>query len=832
MSETLPELSILRGYELRLLRCTLQSPASDPSPHPQQSDHAHPTHHLHPLINDLLTSIESGHYLRALTSPDVNRAVFKLAESDSLGDSAECADRVYSELLDRVESFISKECEEEENDSGKDKAYRVIVVLCIAVAALFGFSQCNSTGPLEGLPKCPLPLEVPQCDEWENWAGNQLMAAGSDLLGKLSNIQYIVYAKMLAMKMKDLLFDGSVPSTYGIRSISWWLIRITLLHQRILDDRSSSLFNLLQVFTSETLNHFGTLEKVTTYWGNNLRNGEGSSLVSMIYLEAGIMEYTYARVDSCRLHFESAEAAAGLQLSVTGVLGFRTVHQVEPKAQMVLLANPTSSNSSGSCLAESPGSQTNNSSIGNLHPSETYEASDILMTPKLLGNDSNSGIISEGIQVGGTAAVPLSAVHQAVILAKCLLIEKGTRHDEMQRWEMAPYIEAINSQQSSYFIIRCFCDILRIWWESTRSHTKERALLMMEKLVQGIYDPSPGVAERILFCYGVQIPTIPALRKEYGELLVGCGLIGEAVKTFEDLELWDNLIFCYRLLQKKAAAVELIKTRLSETPNDPRLWCSLGDVTNDDACFEKALEVSNDRSARAKRSLARSAYNRGDYEKSKTLWESAMALNSLYPDGWFALGAAALKARDTEKALDAFTRAVQLDPENGEAWNNIACLHMIKKKSKESFIAFREALKFKRNSWQLWENYSHVAVDVGNVGQGLEAARMVLDITNNKRIDAELLERIVAEVEIRASHTTPDMTDEDNCSTEVGKFRETEHLIEFLGKVLQQIVRSGNGADIWGLYARWHKMKGDLTMCSEALLKQVRSYQVSLAVTS
>ncbi|CAB4268435.1 unnamed protein product [Prunus armeniaca] len=41
------------------------------------------------------------------------------------------------------------------------------------------------------------------------------------------------------------------------------------------------------------------------------------------------------------------------------------------------------------------------------------------------------------------------------------------------------------------------------------------------------------------------------------------------------------------------------------------------------------------------------------------------------------------------------------------------------------------------------------------------------------------------------------------------------------------IVRSGNGADIWGLYARWHKMKGDLTMCSEALLKQVRSYQGS-----
>ncbi|PRQ55001.1 putative 43kDa postsynaptic protein [Rosa chinensis] len=233
-------------------------------------------------------------------------------------------------------------------------------------------------------------------------------------------------------------------------------------------------------------------------------------------------------------------------------------------------------------------------------------------------------------------------------------------------------------------------------WESRCSHTKERALMMMETLVQGINDPSPGVAVRIPFCYGIYIPTVSALRKEYGELCVRCGLIGEAVKIFEDLELWDNLIFCYSLLEKKAAAVELIKTRLSETPNDPRLWCSLGDVTDDDACFEKALEVSNDRSARAK---------------------SAMALNSLYPDGWFALGAAALKDRDIEKALDGFTRAVQLDPENGEAWNNIACLHMIKGKRKEAFIAFREALKFKRNSYQLWENYSHVALDVGNVAQ-------------------------------------------------------------------------------------------------------------------
>ena len=102
------------------------------------------------------------------------------------------------------------------------------------------------------------------------------------------------------MKMKDLLFEGSESCAYGIRSLSWWLTRVTFFHQRILDDRSSSLFDLLHVYTSESLNHFGMLEKVTSYWGSDLHNGEGETIVSVIHLEAGMMEYIYARVDSCR----------------------------------------------------------------------------------------------------------------------------------------------------------------------------------------------------------------------------------------------------------------------------------------------------------------------------------------------------------------------------------------------------------------------------------------------------------------------------------------------------------------------------------------------------
>lgn len=750
--------------------------------------------------------------------------------------------------MERVEQFIR------DGGGGEEDGFRVILVICVAIAAFFCFIQGNITGPVSEIPECPLLLKVEESIEWDSWARNQLISDGAHLLGKFSNLECIVFAKMLVMKAKDLVFEGSISSAYGIRSISWWLARVLLVEQRILDELSSSLFDLLQVSMGETLRHFGTLEHVANYWGDELGNEEAADIVSTVHLEAGIMEQTYGHVDSCRLHLESAEVASGIQLSLTGVLGYRTVHQVEPKQQRLLVVDRSSSHTGVTSSTMSLGIKTHYSTTAKNDQHETSQASDIHRTPVLLETGDKSEIGAQGNQnVAPRGAAPLKAVQQAVILARCLLIEISSRHDELQRWDMAPFIETIDSQPTSFFTLRCFCDLLRIRWEKTRSRTKQRALEMMEKLVEGMHNSLPGVAQRIPFCYVANIPTIPALRKEHGELLISCGLMGEAITIFESLELWDNLIYCYCLLEKKAAAVQLIKKRLSEMPNDPRLWCSLGDVTNDDSCYEKAIEVSNNKSARAKRSLARSAYNRGDYETSKIMWEAALALNSLYPDGWFALGSAALKARDVDKALVGFTKAVQFDPENGEAWNNIACLHMIRKRSEEAFIAFNEALKFKRDSWQMWAQYSHVALDVGNVHKALEAVRMVLNITSGKatgkEIDADLLERIMLEIEERISRRPfkpPSVSDDTSLTTQhcpddshndsineseqrisVGRSRETEQLVDLLGKILQQIVKRVSRADIWGLYARWHKLKGDLTMCSEALLKQVRSYQGS-----
>ncbi|KAL0672820.1 hypothetical protein Bca4012_000801 [Brassica carinata] len=649
------EIQILRGYELRLLRCTVSSPPSDspPETHPQDS-----------LINSLLSLIESGDYLGALGS-DATKLILGDAELD-LVDSVDSAERVYSELLEKVESFVVNG-----SSDGIDKARRAVMVMCLAIAAAFWFTRCNLTGPTDGSTKCSLPFKVSEKSkelvEWENWAKIQLMSAGSDLLGKFSNLQRLVFARMLLLKLKDLY----ATETFELRSVSWWIVRVLLIHQRVLHERSSSLFDMLQVYIAEALDHFGDLQKVEPYWDDKLLEGEVSSITSTIHLEAFVLQYIYGRVDPCRLQLESAKAASKLELSVSGAFGFRTIHQVEPKAQMVLIANTSSSNGDVRLASE-------RADVGSYYEAWGGEAPEVYMTPKLVNDESEAGKDS----------VTLKPVEQAMVLAQCLLIEKGSRSDEMQS-------------------------------------------------------------------------------KEYGELLVSCGLVGEAITIFESLELWDSLIHCYCFLGKKSAAVDLINAQLLERPNDPRLWCSLGDVTNNDSCYEKALEVSNDKSVRAKRALARSAYNRGDFEKSQMLWEAAMALNSLYPDGWFALGAAALKARDVQKAIDAFTFAVQLDPDNGEAWNNIACL---------------------RDSWQMWENFSHVAMDVGNIDQTFEAIQQILRMSKNKRIDVVLLDRIMTELENRNSACKSSSSSVESVETEpcAATPAETQRHLELLGKIIQQ----------------------------------------------
>ena len=115
-------------------------------------------------------------------------------------------------------------------------------------------------------------------------------------------LQFIVFAKLLFTSLQSLDLSDCC-------SVPWWLFRISMFQQNILDDLSSSLFDQVQVYKNKMLDHFGELEKVSTYWDYLLSDGEGSYVVSAAFLEAGIVEYKYGRVDAsrsfCHSQFES-----------------------------------------------------------------------------------------------------------------------------------------------------------------------------------------------------------------------------------------------------------------------------------------------------------------------------------------------------------------------------------------------------------------------------------------------------------------------------------------------------------------------------------------------
>lgn len=106
------------------------------------------------------------------------------------------------------------------------------------------------------------------------------------------------------------------------------------------------------------------------------------------------------------------------------------------------------------------------------------------------------------------------------------------------------------------------------------------------------------------YIFTLPFPVQWVLKRELGEKYLSIGVAATALQIFESLEMWDNIITCYQLLNKKEQAEQIVRKRLEIEPS-PQLWCVLGDLTNKEEYYEKSWEFSNHHYARAKRSLAR-----------------------------------------------------------------------------------------------------------------------------------------------------------------------------------------------------------------------------------
>ena len=583
----------------------------------------------------------------------------------------------------------------------------------------------------------------------------------------------------------DSAGDGSTGSTAGDvscsptpPSLAWWSARQVLAHQRLLSGRSPTLRrNALGLHALSLLN-FAPDNKPARVFGattaspfqdNKATNAASVSnptqtlLASMSLLEASLMEHEYGHVDSARALLEFACSALGVRLELVGKMGFRTVHQQDAKAQMVLEVScdglPVTKRADQSEAASDDETDDeplldDASATGVSKPEKSaamariatelqglsVDGSQVLTTPRL-------GNVNEMTDVRNENFITLPAAAQALVLASAVTVRKSQSDDGTRSWAIAPYHEIVQSQVRSRPVLRAAAAVFSSRHERERARTRERSLLLLEDLVRGLDLPAPSPQARARYAYSVWFPPSSALRKELGESLIGLGMVGPALELFEEIELWDSLVVCLSLLGKKQQAADVVRRRLAVDPLDAKLWCALGDALDDENHYLKALEVSGNKSARALRSLARGAVAREDWVVAAQRWQEAMQLNPLFPEGWFSCGYALLKAKREDEALSAFTRCTQIDCENGQAWNNVAALNIRKNRFPQAHVALREAVKQIRGSWQTWENLAMVSCKVGHFQQSARALLTVLDLTDGTQLHlptlASLVERCV-----------------------------------------------------------------------------------------
>ena len=78
------------------------------------------------------------------------------------------------------------------------------------------------------------------------------------------------------------------------------------------------------------------------------------------------------------------------------------------------------------------------------------------------------------------------------------------------------------------------------------------------------------------------------------------------------------------------------------------ILCLLGDMRQDDSYYRRAWSESNEKCARAMRSLGRWHFYRHEYQESIDCFNKSFAINRLRADDWFTCGCAYMRKEDMD----------------------------------------------------------------------------------------------------------------------------------------------------------------------------------------
>ena len=419
-----------------------------------------------------------------------------------------------------------------------------------------------------------------------------------------------------------------------------------------------------------------TSSDVSEQWNDRRR-------AATVVLEWGLAHHYFNRPDQGKLYFHKAMEYSGLQVQVTGAAGKRTKFQKESKAQMVVRATS----------AVNQGEDENKAETGetNVMKAKMIEhGEDGILLEKIKFDDEKENQVSQ-----------LSTLDQAILLSLCLNVKNTNPADGLTGEQMGAYLARVLDHHDDWMIYSTAL-LERAWLECERVQGRERAILQIQALVdqhsnrlsitqstfESVEDSAPP-QERLQNLHSIVYPPRWAMLRDLAERYAKLGVVTTAAELFEEIELWDEVVECYRHAGKLSQAEQVVRKRLAETET-PRMWAALGDLTSDPSHYHKALELSNGRYSDAYVALGKYYFDKDEMEQSADFFTKALKIRPLMPHIWFRLGTISMRLGRWKEALNAFSEVVQQEPEEADAWANVAAVHMHNRMPAEAFPALNE----------------------------------------------------------------------------------------------------------------------------------------------
>ena len=720
----------------------------------------------------------------------------------------------------------------------RSKPEKQYALFCIGYAALLSFLQSTVTGtPLSfSSAKNLLPRDVAESNDKTRTVRQALVAS----LGMDGIAAYKLTPNLELLCLADAVVTCP-PILKNVKVARWAKVRVEFVQQRLLSEVSASLQDVIYDDLRFLEDDF-----FSEHDGSRLSgDGETEFLLerATIHIHHGLDRLAQADLEKAKVKHNFEFALTGLLGKRTKFQEKGTSQLV-----VLAKSETDTDGSNGGTEPERQTSISNNTPGTNIIAPKNLDLNDdtllesISFTQEL---QSSTRIIDHNTLPSSLASLDpsnqpqLGPLDSVILLSLASSITNTSPQHGLTREETLPYATRVLEGGSTNWQVYTQALLLRSRIEGYHSRTVERGLLQLQALVDEVIAVTSGdstvtdnhadesqatsflpkakegesasAADRLRYIFQLASPSRWDLEAELAARWVQLGGLRSALDIYERLEMWAEAALCWAATEREDKARIIVRRQLfyatdggpdkaensvadeetwSGPPRDPppldapRLYCILGDIDQSPEMYGKAWEVSNQRFARAQRSLGRYHFANKDFVKAAEAYSKSLKANQLNQSTWFALGCVYLELEQFAKAGEAFSRCVQLDESDAESWSNLAAALLrrdpelegnangntdrensedeidardapekaVQKHRRDALNALKKAASLKHDSYRIWENVLIVAASISppDYNSILAAQRRIIELRGRtegeKCIDVEILELLVQHV--------------------------------------------------------------------------------------